>query len=855
MTTSESGPRLLFGRERVAGSRRAASSYDPMRARRLLTSAPAKPHRPALRLRLAGVLALALIGVTCRDQDPLAPGLPGRASLPVAPSFEQPNARRVSTTSGGAFATLKSVRGTLTPVGGGTAYDVTANFVRDTAQLVFDVAFAGRSQRYSLVIAASDTAGDTLFRSIEEIVAEPGRNAPLQPLLKYVAPDTAVRSLTVAASDTMLLVGDSLTVSTSGRNSSQQSIAPIRAAWTVRDTSGAAVSARSASTARLFGGRSDDDVWVVAETFNGTTDSVLVHIRLAVGSVVLSADTLRLMEGEGTTVGAQVLDAEGSPLAREVSWMSQNPTVASVGNQSPALVQAPARSTQPSSNYVQVAALAAGTTRIIAKSGEKMDTVVVVVTPVPVESVVITPESVAMLPGKQTRLTASALDAFGNPLPGRSIAWSSGAPQIATVAGDGTVTAVSPGTALISASAEGKTGSATIRIDSVPAAIVRTAVAPQFLELRALGASGQLSASSYAADSSLAAADYAWSVVGNGGAIVAVDSLGRVTALATGSAYVRADEPGGTRDSALVTVTQVAARVTVTPPAVTVDAVGPTVTFHATVLDSLGSPIPTPSLSWYVDDPAIGQVELSAADSAVVKTVGAGYAKVVVWMDQASAAAELTVLQQQVAKTATLGPGTMTLGLGGRSKLTLSLFDESGILMPYAAKEVKWVTEGSGGVVRIDSVGEVLAESYGSVAVYAEIGEIITEPVAIAVSDNALPLITLSTDTLTVTDSAIVTVYLTTASQEAVFVALAESNGLLKLSAETLAFDKTTRQQVVVRRELDGTTTLTASDVGKRYASASMELYVGEFPEKIPDKSPAPPPPDASVAAPARRTQ
>ena len=195
--------------------------------------------RSLSRLHKAGVLALALSSLTCRDASPLAPGLPSQASLAIAPQMQ-----RAATSGGPSFLPLQKVIGTLTPFGGGTAYTIVAPFIRDTAVLTFDVTFAGPSQRYSLALAATDTAGDTLFKSLSDVVASPGNNEPLPNVLQYVAPDTAVRFLYVALSDTALLGGDSLALTAIGYDSFERRVTPLYIGWTSRDTALAKVSSR-----------------------------------------------------------------------------------------------------------------------------------------------------------------------------------------------------------------------------------------------------------------------------------------------------------------------------------------------------------------------------------------------------------------------------------------------------------------------------------------------------------------------------------------------------------------------------------------------------------------------------------
>lgn len=68
-----------------------------------------------------------------------------------------------------------------------------------------------------------------------------------------------------------------------------------------------------------------------------------------------------------------------------------------------------------------------------------------------------------MAVGRTTQLSASATDAEGNPI-STSFTWSSSSAPVATVDGDGTVSAVGPGSASIEASAEGEAGGWSVRV-------------------------------------------------------------------------------------------------------------------------------------------------------------------------------------------------------------------------------------------------------------------------------------------------------------------------------------------------------------------------------------------------------
>jgi hypothetical protein len=84
--------------------------------------------------------------------------------------------------------------------------------------------------------------------------------------------------------------------------------------------------------------------------------------------------------------------------------------------------------------------------------------------PTPVASVTVDPGTAALAPQATQQLTASTRDAQGTPLTGRTIAWTSSAPTVATVSGSGLVTAATPGSATITATSEGRTGTATITV-------------------------------------------------------------------------------------------------------------------------------------------------------------------------------------------------------------------------------------------------------------------------------------------------------------------------------------------------------------------------------------------------------
>src|SRR5205809_932270 len=108
-----------------------------------------------------------------------------------------------------------------------------------------------------------------------------------------------------------------------------------------------------------------------------------------------------------------------------------------------------------------------------------------------VVTVTVSPAAPSVAVGGTLLLTATPLDASGNPLTGRVVTWATSSAAVATVSGSGLVTGVAAGTATITATSEGKSGTATATVSTVP--VVTVTVSPATASI-ALGATTQLTA-------------------------------------------------------------------------------------------------------------------------------------------------------------------------------------------------------------------------------------------------------------------------------------------------------------------------------------------------------------------------
>jgi uncharacterized protein YjdB len=187
-----------------------------------------------------------------------------------------------------------------------------------------------------------------------------------------------------------------------------------------------------------------------------TANQVLagVNFQLAAGPTPVATVAVTIVPptvAVGSTAQATAVLKDANDLVltgRTLSWSSANTAVATVDAATGVITGA-----------------AAGTSVISATSEGKTGTATMTVTAAPVAVVSVTLASSTITVGATTQASAVVKDAAGNVLSGRTIAWSSGTPSVASVdPKTGVVTAVAAGTSVISATSEGKTAGATITV-------------------------------------------------------------------------------------------------------------------------------------------------------------------------------------------------------------------------------------------------------------------------------------------------------------------------------------------------------------------------------------------------------
>src|SRR2546428_269069 len=324
-----------------------------------------------------------------------------------------------------------------------------------------------------------------------------------------------------------VLVGGTLQFAAYGRRKNGDSVAVS----VVYAATGGTVSGVGLYTA----GQSAGTYRVIATQSGGTlADTVAVTIAtVPVASVAVSPASASVTVGQTVQLTATPKDAGGNALSgRVVTWATSNGAIATV-----------------SASGV-VTGAAAGSAMITATSEGQGGTAAITVLSAPVASVTVSPASAGVTVGGTTQLTVTLKDASGNPLTGRVVTWVSSAPTVATVTGTGLVSGVTAGSAMITATSEGQSGTAALTVTTVPVASV--VVSPASAS-GTIGGTTQLTAAlKDASGNPLTGRVGTWG--SSAPTVATVSGTGLVSGVTAGSATITATS-GGKSGSPGVTVT------------------------------------------------------------------------------------------------------------------------------------------------------------------------------------------------------------------------------------------------------------------------------------------------------------
>src|SRR6266516_407141 len=368
----------------------------------------------------------------------------------------------------------------------------------------------------------------------------------------------------------------------------------------------------------------------LAPTASATPDT-------AVASVTISPAPASVQVGQTLQLTASPKDSAGRILAgRTVTWASGNPSIATVS---------------PSG---QVTGAAPGTAPITATSEGKSGTATLSVTSVPVASVSLSPATATIRVGQTMQLTATPKDSAGNTLTGRTVTWASSNTSVASVSGGGLVTSVVAGSATLTATSEGKDGSAVVTVTLVPVASV--AVAPATASVR-VGQTVQLTATPKdSAGGTLTGRVVTWG--SNNTSVATVSGSGLVTSVAAGTATLTATSDGQAGSSAVTATLLPVASVAISPATATI-LVGQGLQLTATPKDSAGGTLTGQTVTCTSGNTSVATVSPSGR----VTGVAPGSANITATSEGKTSTAAITVTTVPVASV-TVSAATASIRVG-----------------------------------------------------------------------------------------------------------------------------------------------------------------------------------------------
>ena len=357
--------------------------------------------------------------------------------------------------------------------------------------------------------------------------------------------DNPVASVSVSLPSTSLIVGQTQHALATARDASGLALVGRSITW-----SSSSVSIASVSDAGDVAAISPGTTMLTATTegVSGQASMTVVPVpAIPIATIAVSLGATSIVEGQSTQATATLKDANGNVLSdRTVSWQSSSTGIATV------------------SANGGISGIAAGTTTITASSEGKTGSASLSVTappPVPVAAVAVSPSSPSVQAGSTLQLSAVTSDAAGNVLTGRTIAWSSNATSIANVSASGLVTALAAGSAIVTATSEGKTGTSSVTVTTPPPVPVATVTVSPAAPSVQVGSTVQLSAVARDASGNvLTGRTVTWT--SSNTTLASVSTSGLVSALVAGTVTITAN-CGGVNGTSSVTVTPPASPTTI----------------------------------------------------------------------------------------------------------------------------------------------------------------------------------------------------------------------------------------------------------------------------------------------------
>ncbi len=446
--------------------------------------------------------------------------------------------------------------------------------------------------------------------------------------------------------------------------------------WKSSDESIAMVSSDGTVTAVSVG-----TAWISA-----TCGTISATCKVNVNPVTATTISITVPDMEVYVGDKVMLSAKITPdntTDKSVIWTCMTPDIATINSQSGELT-----------------AIAPGVAKIMAACGTVTDMATITIKPIPATSVAISTEDMTLVVGETRMLTATVRPEGTTD---KTVSWDSDNKAIATVAADGTVTAISVGVANITAKCNDVSATCKVTVNPVTASAI-TLNAQNLIIL--IGQTEKLTATVLPDNTSDKSVIWA----SDNEAIATVAADGTVTGVSIGVANITAT-CGDVSATCKVTVNPVpAATVTINVPDTKIY-VGDKLTLSATVAPDNTT---DKTLIWACSTPEFATIN---AQTGELTAIAPGEARIKATCGEATGMATVTIIPV-AATSVTISTEDMTLFVGQTGKLTATIFPDN-----TTDKNIVWESDNEA-IATVTSDGIVTAASIGITNVTATCGDV-----------------------------------------------------------------------------------------------------------------------------------
>ena len=412
-------------------------------------------------------------------------------------------------------------------------------------------------------------------------------------------------------------------------------------------------------------------------------------------SISVAPATLTLPVNGASSIVGTAFDCKGNSIRnKKISYSSSNTAVATVTTEG------------------NVIAVGIGGASVSAVADGKSASVQVTVTPETAANVTVTPSTLTLRRTNTRQLTATARNNQNTIITGRTFRWGSSNSSIVSVDQNGLLTALTPGTVVITAEADQTTGSASVTVTEIP--IGSCSLAPTTSKLTV----------SQSVVQAVTLRDTANNVISSLGRNIAwtsdneiaatVSGSGVVTARKAGTARITASPVENTQASCSATVEAVDARIVaaVISPKPTTLRRGVARQFSVALFDSAGGAIPAGrTITWRSVTPATASVSANG----LVTGVALGAARIAVNAEGAVDTVSFSISNIPVA-TVRLSPLSPSVVQGGTVQLNATIEDSTGTVV--TDRLVDW-TSSDPTRATVSATGRVTTTAPGTVTITA----------------------------------------------------------------------------------------------------------------------------------------